>query len=202
MEIRFLQKGYWLESNNQMRIISGKLKGKSIGFIKTLGTRPLKDSVKENIFNILEHSNIIKTSIEKANVLDVYSGVGSFGLECLSRGAAKVTFIEQNIKAFEILRKNLIHLSVLNQSILINGDIEKFIMSSSEENYSILFLDPPFADSEFSKNLSLIKEKKLYTNDHIIIIHRQKNSNDDLKFIKILFTKNYGRSKIIFGIFK
>ena len=75
-------------------------------------------------------------------------------------------------------------------------------MSSSEENYSILFLDPPFADSEFSKNLSLIKEKKLYTNDHIIIIHRQKNSNDDLKFIKILFTKNYGRSKIIFGIFK
>ena len=47
MEIRFLQKGYWLESNNQMRIISGKLKGKSIGFIKTLGTRPLKDSVRK-----------------------------------------------------------------------------------------------------------------------------------------------------------
>ena len=185
-----------------MRIIGGKLKRKSLNYIKNSKTRPLKDSVKENIFNILEHSNIIKTTIEKANVLDVYSGVGSFGLECLSRGAAKVTFIEQNIKAFKILRKNLIHLSVLNQSILINGDIEKFIMSSSEENYSILFLDPPFADSEFSKNLSLIKEKKLYTNDHIIIIHRQKNSNDDLKFIKILFTKNYGRSKIIFGIFK
>ena len=185
-----------------MRIIGGKLKRKSLNYLKNSTTRPLKDSVKENIFNILEHSNIIKTSIEKANVLDVYSGVGSFGLECLSRGAAKVTFIEQNIKAFEILRKNLIHLSVLNQSILINGDIEKFITGSSEENYSILFLDPPFADSEFSKNLSLIKEKKLYTNDHIIIIHRQKNSYDDLKFIKILFTKNYGRSKIIFGIFR
>ena len=192
-----------MENNKKkMRIIGGKLKRKSLNYIKNSKTRPLKDSVKENIFNILEHSNIIKTTIEKANVLDVYSGVGSFGLECLSRGAAKVTFIEQNVKAFEILRKNLIHLSVLNQSILINGDIEKFLMSSSEENYSILFLDPPFADSEFSKNLSLIKEKKLYTNDHIIIIHRQKNSYDDLKFIKILFTKNYGRSKIIFGIFK
>ena len=192
-----------MENNKKkMRIIGGKLKRKSLNYLKNSTTRPLKDSVKENIFNILEHSNIIKTSIEKANVLDVYSGVGSFGLECLSRGAAKVTFIEQNIKAFEILRENLIHLSVLNQSIIINGDIEKFIMSSSEENYSILFLDPPFADSEFSKNLLLIKKKKLYTNDHIIIIHRQKNSNDDLKFIKILFTKNYGRSKIIFGIFK
>ncbi len=192
-----------MENNKKkMRIIGGKLKRKSLNYLKNSTTRPLKDSVKENIFNILEHSNIIKTSIEKANVLDVYSGVGSFGLECLSRGAAKVTFIEQNTKAFEILRKNLINLSVLNQSIIINGDIQKFIMDSSEENYSILFLDPPFADSEFSKNLLLIKKKKLYTNDHIIIIHRQKNSNDDLKFIKILFTKNYGRSKIIFGIFK
>ena len=185
-----------------MRIIGGKLKRKSLNYLKNSTTRPLKDSVKENIFNILEHSNIIKTSIEKANVLDVYSGVGSFGLECLSRGAAKVTFIEQNTKAFEILRKNLINLSVLSQSIIINGDIKKFIMNSSEENYSILFLDPPFADSEFSKNLLLIKKKKLYRNNHIIIIHRQKNSNDDLEFIKILFTKNYGRSKIVFGIFK
>ena len=185
-----------------MRIIGGKFKGKKILQPKDKETRPLKDLAKESIFNIINHSNKFKIDIENSIVLDLFAGVGSFGLECLSRGAAKVTFIEQNIKAFEILRENLIHLSVLNQSIIINGDIEKFIMSSSEENYSILFLDPPFADSEFSKNLLLIKKKKLYRNNHIIIIHRQKNSNDDLEFIKILFTKNYGRSKIVFGIFK
>ena len=78
-----------------MRIISGKLKGKSINFIKNSVTRPLKDSVKENIFNVLCHSNLIKTKIEKANILDLYSGVGSFGLECISRGAKKVKFIEE-----------------------------------------------------------------------------------------------------------
>ena len=60
-----------------MRIISGDLKGKSIKFIKSKITRPLKDSVKENIFNILTHSKEIKLQIENTNVLDLYSGIGS-----------------------------------------------------------------------------------------------------------------------------
>ena len=58
-----------------MRIISGTLKGKSIYFIRNFHTRPLKDSVRENIFNILKHSNLINISIQKANILDLYSGV-------------------------------------------------------------------------------------------------------------------------------
>ena len=70
-----------------MRIISGKLKGKKINFLKNLTTRPLKDSVKENIFNILKHTNLNRVNIENASILDLYSGVGSFGLECISRGA-------------------------------------------------------------------------------------------------------------------
>ena len=68
-----------------MRIISGKLKGKSLNFLKSSITRPLKDSVKENIFNILKHSNLINLKIDRANILDLYSGIGSFGLECISR---------------------------------------------------------------------------------------------------------------------
>ena len=78
-----------------MRIISGKLKGKTILFTKSNITRPLKDSVKENIFNILLHSNLIKVDLVDSNILDLYSGVGSFGIECLSRGAKKVTFVEK-----------------------------------------------------------------------------------------------------------
>ena len=66
-----------------MRIISGRLKGKSFNFLKNSTTRPLKDSVKENIFNILDHSNLIDAKIEEAKVLDIYSGIGSFGLECI-----------------------------------------------------------------------------------------------------------------------
>ena len=79
-----------------MRIISGILKGKSINFLKNSITRPLKDSVKENIFNILKHSNLINVIIENANILDLYSGIGSFGLRMYFKRSKKVTFVEQD----------------------------------------------------------------------------------------------------------
>ena len=72
-----------------MRIISGFLKGKKIDFLKSSTTRPLRDFVKENIFNIIKHSNLIKLKLENANILDLYSGIGSFGIECISRGVKK-----------------------------------------------------------------------------------------------------------------
>ena len=86
-----------------MRIISGKFKGKSINFLKLISTRPLKDSVKENIFNIISHSNLFDIKIENSFILDLYSGFGSFGLECLSRGAKQITFVEKDRKIAEIL---------------------------------------------------------------------------------------------------
>ena len=95
-----------------MRIISGTLKGRSINYIKNKNTRPLKDSVKENIFNILKHSNLINIKIENSNILDLYSGVGSFGLESISRGAAEVIFVEQDNDAANVLKQNLIKLSL------------------------------------------------------------------------------------------
>ena len=88
-----------------MRIISGKSKGKKINFLKTFTTRPLKDSVRESIFNIITHSNLFNINLEKTNVLDLYSGFGSFGLECLSRGANNITFIEKDKTVAKILKK-------------------------------------------------------------------------------------------------
>ena len=66
-----------------MRIISGKYKGKKILQPKDLTTRPLKDLTKESIFNIIIHSNKFNVKIKNSNILDLFSGVGSFGLECL-----------------------------------------------------------------------------------------------------------------------
>ena len=77
-----------------MRIIGGKLKNKKLHFPKNLKTRPLKDSVRENIFNILSHSNNVGFDIKNSEVLDLYAGTGSFGLECVSREASKVVFVE------------------------------------------------------------------------------------------------------------
>ena len=77
-----------------MRIISGLFKGKKILEPRDNKTRPLKDLTKESIFNIITHSNKFKINLIDSYILDLFSGVGSFGLECLSRGVKKVVFIE------------------------------------------------------------------------------------------------------------
>ena len=74
-----------------MRIISGLYKGKKILLPTDKNTRPLKDLTKESIFNLIIHSKFSKIELEKSNVLDLFAGSGSFGLECLSRKANFVT---------------------------------------------------------------------------------------------------------------
>ncbi len=186
-----------------MRIISGTFKGRSIKFLKNSFTRPLKDSVRESIFNILKHSNFIKPKIENSSVLDLYSGIGSFGIECLSRGAKKVFFIEQDLNSSNVLKDNLTKLLMINKTKIFNNKIENVLTESFEEKFNIFFLDPPFSDFNFLKNLELIKKKKIYNKNHIIVIHREGKSKDNFKnLMEIIDTKKYGRSKIIFGIFR
>ena len=184
-----------------MRIISGTLKGKSINFLKNKNTRPLKDSVKESIFNILNHSNLIKTDIQNSNILDLYSGIGSFGIESLSRNAKRVTFIEKDINASNILKENLKKLSIFQKSKIFTDKIEN-VLSRLEEKFNIFFLDPPFADENYFLNLELIKNRKIFEENHIVIIHREKRSKENFgNILHIIETKQYGRSKIFFGKF-
>ena len=90
-----------------MRIIAGKLKGSTLHIASDKKTRPLKDRVRESIFNLLTHSNKILLKLEDSNVLDLYAGTGSFGLECLSRQAKRVYFVESEKSAYKILQKNV-----------------------------------------------------------------------------------------------
>ena len=85
-----------------MRIISGSFKGKKINISESKATRPLKDLTKESIFNILQHSNHKSFNFEKSAILDLFAGVGSFGLECISRGAESVIFCENYPKTIKI----------------------------------------------------------------------------------------------------
>ena len=184
-----------------MRIISGKLKGRQIKFLKSKITRPLKDIVKENIFNILKHSNQIEIQINKAKVLDLYSGVGSFGIECISRGAKNVTFVEKDRKIINLLKENLIKLSIANQAQVLNQEI-KNINIFFKNKYDIFFFDPPFKENNFIEILQKLNNNKCFNNKHLVIIHREKNTYDKLnEILNILMIRQYGRSKIIFGKF-
>ena len=184
-----------------MRIISGDLKGKKILLPSDKLTRPLKDLTKESIFNIINHSKLLNVRLEKANVLDLFSGVGSFGLECLSRGALFVTFLENYKEVLTILKRNIINLNQQNSSHIIEKDI--FSINTLEllnNKFDIIFMDPPYKEKKLVDLLNIIIQLQLLKNNGIIIIHRHKKEEDIFTDeFNILIKKSYGISKILFG---
>ena len=183
-----------------MRIISGSFKGMKILEPKDLETRPLKDLAKESIFNIIEHSNKFEINLKNSNILDLFSGVGSFGIECLSRGAKSVVFVENYDGVLPILKKNLSNLkSKENYKIIEKTIINSDIFSRLKKKFDIIFLDPPFKDKNLNNLLKKIYDEKVLNKNGIIIIHRHKNEKDILpKQYKIIEEKKYGISNIIF----
>ena len=137
-----------------MRIISGSFKGKKISEPKDIKTRPLKDLTKESIFNIIKHSNKLKINLLNSNVLDLFSGVGSFGIECLSRDAKKVVFVENYSGVLPILKKNLKNLQSIENYMIIEKDIyNSDIFLKLEDKFDIIFLDPPYRNKNLDKVL-------------------------------------------------
>ena len=183
-----------------MRVISGSLRGKKIFEPKDIKTRPLKDLTKESIFNIINHSNKFKVQVMGAHVLDLFSGVGSFGIECISRGASKVIFAENYVGVLPILRKNLINIKFENNFKIIEKDIykeETFLILDCM--FDIIFLDPPYKDKNLEVIFNLIAKTKILKEDGIIIMHRHKSENDDLpENFRVIEEKKYGISKINF----
>ncbi len=183
-----------------MRIISGLYKGKKILEPKDRETRPLKDLTKESIFNVINHSNKFKVNINTAKVLDLFSGVGSFGLECLSRGANEVVFIENYLGVLPILKKNLLNLKENKNFSIIEEDIFKDkLLINLNKSFDIIFLDPPYKIKNLIVILNKIKKFKLLNKNGVIILHRHKNEEDNFpSSFKIIEKKKYGISKIIF----
>ena len=184
-----------------MRIITGNFKGKKLLEPRDRETRPLKDLTKESIFNIINHSNKFSIDINKALVLDLFSGVGSFGIECLSQGADYVTFVEKYDGVLPVLKKNLNSLKSINNYKIIEKDIfNKFDFNKLENNFDIIFLDPPYKEKAIGEVLTSIIENKILKEKGIIIIHRHKKEADVFpESFRIIDEKEYGISKVIFG---
>ena len=183
-----------------MRIISGSFKGKKILTPNDDKTRPLKDLTKESIFNIINHSNKFSINFKNSEVLDLFAGTGSFGIECISRGVKHVTFVENYLNILSILKKNLSNLkSVKNYSIIEKDIINNLYTNDLKKKFDIIFIDPPYKETKINEIVSTIINKKILKQNGIIIIHRHKKQKDILpEIIKILEEKKYGISKILF----
>tara|TARA_B100000513_G_scaffold37622_1_gene14373 strand:+ start:86 stop:655 length:570 start_codon:yes stop_codon:yes gene_type:complete len=185
-----------------MRIISGSNRGKKLIMPNDKTTRPLKDMAKESIFNILTHAKYINFHIKDSKVLDLFSGIGSFGLECISRGSKFVFFLENYPPVLEILKINISNLNYENKSKVI--EIDAFTINNSifkdDQKFQIIFCDPPYKEKKIELLIENIIEMNILEKNGIIIIHRKKGDLDPFpnKF-KIIDKKNYGLSTFIFG---
>ena len=187
-----------------MRIIAGKLKGTTLHFPQNKITRPLKDQARESIFNLLTHSNKMSFQFEKSNILDLYAGTGSFGLECLSRKANKVCFIEKVKDAKKILEKNIEKLQVRKNVDIFFDDVFNLIKKRNifHTKFDLIFCDPPFKDLNIQKLIQEICNNNLLRKDGILVLHRNKNTKEKLPdYFKIIDERIYGMSKITFGQF-
>ena len=184
-----------------MRVIGGSLRGKKIIQPLDKSTRPLKDLVRESIFNILKHSKNENVDLNNAKILDLFSGTGSFGIECISRGAKKVFFFENYKRSVEILNKNIEVLNLKKNSKIFNKDI--YCINNNDLKgieFEIIFLDPPFKDKNINLLIEKIRELKIVNKKTQIILHRNSKFKENFENILIVNREQvYGSSKIIFG---
>ena len=184
-----------------MRIIGGVYKGVKIFEAFDKNTRPLKDLVKESILNILEFSKDSRINLNNSLVLDLFSGTGSFGLECISRGAAKVYFIENYTQSLEILHKNIKKLKCEKKTRVFNEDAFNFFENEElkNEKLDLIFLDPPYKEKNIKIILENIAKLKVLKESGLVVLHRHKKTKDDIgKKFTVKRSVKYGISKIIF----
>lgn len=137
---------------NQVRIIGGRHRGRRVHFVPGRGLRPTPDRVRETLFNWLQ------ADIRGARCLDLFAGSGALGIEALSRGAAHVTFVEQNRAAAQRLRDNLELLGERDCAAVAQTDALRLLRAGADAPYDVVFVDPPFADDLLPEVCRLLED--------------------------------------------
>ena len=145
-----------------MRVITGTARGRKLGQLQGMDTRPTTDQVKESIFNI------IQVDIEGRRVLDLFAGTGQLGIEALSRGAAGCTFVDQRKDAVALVRSNLKLCQLSDKARVVQGEALSFL-STVRERYHLVFLDPPYRTDLLENAIKKIAEIDMLTENGIII---------------------------------
>ena len=184
------------------RIIAG-----TIGSLRLKGaakaTRPTSDRVKESIFSKLESLGLI----EDANVLDLFAGTGSLGLEAASRGAAEVLFVEQDRQAFELLKANISHAAkaLKNQNLeskfqAKNLEASQMLKNLSKSFFDLVFIDPPYDFSNQKLEEILIELRPTLKDGATLLIERSGKSEQIAiqQGYELIEIKNYGDTSVTF----
>src|SRR5882757_11539601 len=125
-----------------MRIVGGRLRGRTLAAPKSQNVRPTSDRLRESLFNILLHA--YGDPVSGARVLDLFAGTGALGLEALSRGAVFALFVDDGADARALLRENVEALGLGGATRVFRRDAVKLGDSHPIAPFSLVFLDPPY----------------------------------------------------------
>lgn len=179
-----------------LRVISGKVRGLKLDTPKNEDVRPTTDRVKESLFNI------INSYIMDSNVLDLFAGTGSLGIECLSRGASSATFVDVSKDSINIVKSNIKKARVENQSTILNLDFKNAIdrLKAQNSKFDVIFMDPPYYKNMFIDALANIDNANLLAEDGIIIVEHDTKDKFEDKIGRLEKTKEkkYGNTTLTF----
>ena len=161
-------------NKGSFRIISGEYKGRKFEFMPSVDLRPTPDRLRETLFNWLGQS------IDGKTCLDLFAGTGSLGLESLSRGADKIIFVEKNSNHLDKIKEYIESLKANGDISVIQDDVLTWL-DETNDNFDLIFVDPPFHKDLAEKVLSKIRTNSLLANLGNIYLEVEKEL--DLSFL-------------------
>ena len=178
-----------------MRVISGRARGKRLKAPSGLNTRPITDMIKEALFNVWG------TRVQGSILLDLFAGSGSVGIEALSRGAARVVFIDNSGEAVKVIRENLQNCGFDKDFQVYRSDVFKTLelLHRHGERFDLIYVDPPFTnDKIFYPVMVALDENDILKPEGIVVIRtpRKKAMPPTFNRLGVYQSRNYGESTL------
>jgi len=175
-----------------LRIIAGSLKGRRLLTPKWEGLRPTSDKLRETLFNILA------LRVVDARVLDAYAGTGAIGIEALSRGAAHVTFVDDDPRAVKLINENLARCGQTNRYAIIRSQFgAKMPPSVASQRFDLVVLDPPYDEPDLAAAV-MAAEPLVTTGGLVVLEHATRREPEPAAWLEPLRRVKSGDSTLTF----
>ncbi len=178
-----------------MRVITGKARGVQLKTPEGMKTRPTADRVKEAMFSIIQFD------VPGAKVLDLFGGTGQLGIEALSRGADRAVFVDAGEDACKLIKENLKRARMEGQGTVIRGDYLTYL-ERCKEKFSLVFLDPPYAEMFLEKSLTKLMEIDILLSGGIIVTERPLEKTLDMELPGFTRSKDYKYGKTLLTLYR
>jgi 16S rRNA (guanine966-N2)-methyltransferase len=155
-----------------MRVVGGRLKGRSLASPSSRDIRPTADRLRESIFNILIHA--YDDPIQDARVLDLFAGTGALGIEAISRGAKFALFVDNGAEARALMRDNVEALGLGGVTKVYRRDATNLGPAHPMEPFSLVFLDPPYAKGFADRALVSLRDGGWLTPGALLVVEEAK----------------------------